>query len=268
VRFTVYTLFPGLIESYLEEALLARARRDGIVEVVTRDMRRFAGNRTGRVDDAPYGGGAGMVMRVDVAAAALAEARLDTPPPSTTVLLSPAGERLTQATVSELATLEHVVLVSGRYEGFDARVEGLVDREISLGDFVLMGGELPALVLIEAVTRLLPGALGDEDSHRQESFATGLLDYPEYTRPPVFDGVPVPDTLLSGHHAKVASWRRLSALRRTYERRPDLLPAAGLSDEELALVASWEREDAQPTVPDDDTDRVATATRHDDAGPD
>src|SRR5690606_30329578 len=204
----------------------------GIVEVVTRDLRRFAGNRTGRVDDAPYGGGAGMVMRVDVAAAALAEARSDEPPPTTTILLSPAGEPLDQDMVARLASQEHVLLLSGRYEGFDARVEDLVDHEVSLGDFVLMGGELPALALIEAVTRLLPGALGDADSHRQESFTTGLLDYPEYTRPPVFQGAEVPETLLSGHHGKVNQWRRISALRRTFERRPDLLASAQLSEEE------------------------------------
>lgn len=240
MRFTVYTLFPGLIESYLEEALLARARKAGIVEVVTRDLRRFAGNRTGRVDDAPYGGGAGMVMRVDVAAAAIAEAQADAPPPDETILLTPAGVRLTQALVGELSTRQHVVVLSGRYEGFDARVEGLVTREVSLGDYVLMGGELPALVLIEAVTRLLPGALGDADSHRQESFTTGLLDYPEYTRPPQFEGMPVPETLLSGHHANVAKWRREAALRRTFERRPDLLVAARLTAAERELVATWE----------------------------
>ena len=239
MRFTVYTLFPPLIESYLEEALLARARKAGIVEVVTRDLREFAGNRTGRVDDAPYGGGAGMVMRVDVAAAALAEAHDDQPPPDETILLSPAGERLSQALVSRLAALQHVVLLSGRYEGFDARVEGLVNRELSVGDFVLMGGELPALTVIEAVTRLLPGALGDADSHRQESFTTGLLDYPEYTRPPQFHGVAVPETLLSGHHGNVAAWRRREALRRTFERRPDLLDSAQLSEAERALVAAW-----------------------------
>jgi tRNA (guanine37-N1)-methyltransferase len=240
VRFTVYTLFPGLIESYLEEALLARARKAGIVEVVTRDLRRFAGNRTGRVDDAPYGGGAGMVMRVDVAAAALAEAGADSPPPDETILLTPAGERLSQGLVTELSTRQHVVVLSGRYEGFDARVEGLVTRELSIGDFVLMGGELPALVLIEAVTRLLPGALGDADSHMQESFTTGLLDYPEYTRPPRHEGVAVPDTLLSGHHGNVATWRREEALRRTFLRRPDLLATAQLSQAERDLIAAWE----------------------------
>src|SRR5690606_19668970 len=168
----------------LEEALLARALREGIVEVEVRDLRRFAGNRTGRVDDAPYGGGAGMVMRVDVAAAAVDEAMSDDPPPDEVVLLTPAGQRLTQGLVEELAGKRHVCLLSARYEGFDARVESLVTREVSVGDFVLMGGELPALCVVEAVTRLLPGALGDEDSHRQDSFAAGILDYPEYTRPP------------------------------------------------------------------------------------
>jgi len=244
VRFTVYTLFPGLVESYLEEALLARARRAGIVEVVTRDLRRFAGNRTGRVDDAPYGGGAGMVMRVDVAAAALAEAGEDAPAPDETVLLTPSGAPLTQDLVAELSTRAHVVLLSGRYEGFDARVEQLVTREVSLGDYVLMGGELPALVLIEAVTRLLPGALGDADSHRQESFTTGLLDYPEFTRPPEYAGLSVPDTLLSGHHGNVDKWRREAALRRTLERRPDLLASADLSAAERALVSAWTQEAA------------------------
>src|SRR5690606_14465418 len=163
VRFTVYTLFPGLVTPYLEEALLARAVREGIVGVEVRDLRRFAGNRTGRVDDAPYGGGAGMVVRVDVAAAAIDEAAADDPPPDEVVLLTPAGERLTQGLVAELATKRHVCLLAARYEGFDARVESLVTREVSIGDFVLMGGELPALCVIEAVTRLLPGALGDEE---------------------------------------------------------------------------------------------------------
>ncbi|HEX7000970.1 MAG TPA: tRNA (guanosine(37)-N1)-methyltransferase TrmD [Trueperaceae bacterium] len=237
MRFTVYTLFPSLVSPYLEEALLARAVREGIVHIEVRDLRRFAGNRTNRVDDAPYGGGAGMVIRVDVAAAALDEARRDEPPPDEVVLLSPAGQPLTQDLVSELATREHVCLLAGRYEGFDARVEGLVTREVSIGDYVLMGGELPALCVIEAVTRLLPGALGDEESHRQDSFQTGLLDYPEYTRPPEYRGMAVPEVLLSGHHGKVAQWRRREALRRTLARRPDLLDAAPLTDEDRAELA-------------------------------
>ena len=247
---TVYTLFPGLIDGYREEALLGRAIRSGVLELRTRDLRRFAGNRTGRVDDAPYGGGAGMVIRVDVAAAALAEAAADDPPPDETILLSPAGRPLDQALVEELATQRHLCLLSGRYEGFDARVEGRVTREVSIGDFVLMGGELPALCLIEAVARLLPGALGDADSHRHDSFATGLLDWPEYTRPAEFEGEGVPTVLTSGHHGKVAVWRRREALRRTWTRRPDLLGAARLTDDDRAFLAALERGDAPG--PDDD----------------
>jgi tRNA (guanine37-N1)-methyltransferase len=227
---TVHTLFPGLIEGYLSDALLAKAIQAGPLEVRVRDLRRFAGNRTGRVDDAPYGGGAGMVIRADVAGAALAESRVDAPPASETVLLSPAGAPLTQAHVERFATLEHLVLLAGRYEGFDARVETLVDRKVSLGDVVLMGGELPALALVEAVARLLPGVLGDADSHRQDSFTTGLLDYPEYR-------VGVPDVLTSGHHARVAAWRREQALRRTLARRPDLLETADLDDDDRAVLA-------------------------------
>lgn len=242
MRFTVYTLFPGLIAPYLEEALLARAVRQGLVEVELRDLRRFAGNRTGRVDDAPYGGGAGMVMRVDVAGQAVAELAQDDPPPDDIVLLSPAGEPLTQPLVQELAQRRHLALLSGRYEGFDARVERLVTREISIGDYVLMGGELPALVVMEAVARLVPGVLGDAESHQQESFTTGLLDYPEYTRPPSYQGLEVPEVLKSGHHGKVAAWRRLQALRRTFERRPELLERVPLTEEERALVAQWRAE--------------------------
>ncbi len=239
MRFTIYTLFPDLIAPYLEEALLARAVRLGLVDVHLRDLRRFAGNRTGRVDDTPYGGGAGMVMRVDVAGQAVAELAQDDPPPDEVVLLSPAGETLTQELVQELAAKQHVALIAGRYEGFDARTESIVTRELSIGDYVLMGGELPALVVLEAVARLLPGVLGDAESHQHESFSTGVLDYPEYTRPAEYEGLAVPEVLLSGHHGKVAAWRREQALRRTLERRPELLENAPLTEEERALVASW-----------------------------
>jgi tRNA (guanine37-N1)-methyltransferase len=232
MRFTVYTLFPQLIDAWRSEALIGRAVRNGLLELEARDLRRFAGNRTGRVDDAPYGGGAGMVIRVDVAAAAIAEARAETPPPDEVVLLSPAGTPLTQRTVEALAERRHLMLLCGRYEGFDARTEELVDREVSVGDFVLMGGELAALCLVEAVARLLPDVLGDADSHAQDSFTTGLLDHPEYTRPLVHEGRGVPEVLRSGHHAEVARWRRREALRRTLARRPDLLAAADLSDDD------------------------------------
>lgn len=237
MRVTLYTLFPGLITPYLDEALLARAIERGLLEVDVRDLRRFANTPTGRVDDAPYGGGAGMVIRVDVAAAAIAEVRAEVTagraaPTDEIVLLTPAGERLDQRAVERFAEQDHIVLLSGRYEGFDARVEHLVTREISVGDYVLMGGELPALTLIEAMARLLPGALGHAESHRHDSFSTGLLDHPEYTRPALHDGRGVPDVLLSGHHGKVAAWRREQALRRTLERRPDLLATADLDDDD------------------------------------
>ena len=235
MKVTIYTLFPGLITPYLGEALLARALERGIVELEVRDLRTFAGNRTGRVDDAPYGGGAGMVIRVDVVAAAVDEVNAGAPPDEI-VLLSPAGQALDQALVQELAGKDHLCLIAGRYEGFDARAETLVTREVSIGDFVLMGGELPALCLLEAITRLLPGALGDADSHRHDSFAGGLLDYPEYTRPASFRGLEVPEVLLSGHHGRVAAWRREQALARTHSRRPDLLEGAPLSEEERALL--------------------------------
>jgi len=265
VRITLYTLFPQLVTPYLGEALLGRAIARGLLEVETRDLRRFAGNRTGRVDDAPYGGGAGMVIRVDVAAAALREAAADTPPPDETVLLSPAGEPLTQRLVERFAGLSHLLLLSGRYEGFDARVERLVTREVSLGDFVLMGGELPALSVVEAVARLLPGALGDADSHRQDSFSTGLLDYPEYTRPLRFADEPVPEVLLSGHHARIDAWRRREALRRTLLRRPELLARAPLSDADRAVLAELAAQRATPEggeVPHDGPD----TGRDDEAG--
>lgn len=242
MRFTIYSLFPSLITAYLGEGLLSRALRSGILEVDARDLRRFAGNRTNRVDDAPYGGGAGMVIRVDVAAQAIDEVRAEAPPPDEVILLSPAGQPLTQGLVGELAQRRHLCLLSGRYEGFDARVEGLVTREVSLGDFVLMGGELPALCLIEAVTRLLPGALGDEASHAADSFSDSLLDHPSFTRPPEFRGLAVPEVLLSGHHGDVAGWRRREALRRTFDRRPDLLAFADLSNEERQLVDAWHLE--------------------------
>jgi len=247
MRFTVYTLFPQLIEAWRSEALIGRAVRSGLVELEARDLRRFAGNRTGRVDDAPYGGGAGMVIRVDVAAAAIDEARRDTPPPDEVVLLSPAGAPLTQRTVEALAERQHLVLLCGRYEGFDTRTEALVDREVSLGDFVLMGGELAALCLVESVARLLPGVLGDADSHAQDSFTTGLLDHPEYTRPLVHDGHDVPAVLRSGHHAEVARWRRREALRRTLARRPDLLDAADLNDDDRRWLAALRAEPARET---------------------
>lgn len=234
MKYTVLTLFPQLIRPWTKEALLGRAANAGLISFDVRDLREYAGNRHRRVDDTPYGGGAGMVIRVDVAARALAE--VTAPPPDETILLSPAGEPLTQRLAETLATKTHLCLLSGRYEGFDARTEGLVTREVSVGDFVMMGGEVAALALIEATARLLPGVLGDADSHAQDSFTTGLLDYPEYTRPLEFAGQGVPEVLLSGHHANVTRWRREQALLRTLARRPELLEGAVLSDAERRFL--------------------------------
>jgi tRNA (guanine37-N1)-methyltransferase len=234
VKYTVLTLFPQLVRPWTEEALLGRAANAGLISFDVRDLREYAGNRHRRVDDTPYGGGAGMVIRVDVAARALAE--VTAPPPDETILLSPAGEPLTQRLAETLATKTHLCLLSGRYEGFDARTEGLMTREVSVGDFVMMGGEVAALALIEATARLLPGVLGDADSHAQDSFTTGLLDYPEYTRPLEFAGQGVPEVLLSGHHANVTRWRREQALLRTLARRPELLENAALSDAERRFL--------------------------------
>ncbi len=237
MKYTVLTLFPQLIRPWTEEALLGRAAQAGLVSFDLRDLRAYSGNRHRRVDDTPYGGGAGMVIRVDVAARALA----DVPAPDETILLTPAGEPLTQPLVEHLATKRHLCLLSGRYEGFDARTEALVTREVSVGDFVMMGGEVAALALIEATARLLPGVLGDAESHAQDSFTTGLLDYPEYTRPLIYEDVGVPEVLLSGHHADVAAWRREQALLRTLQRRPELLERAELTEQDRQFLEAQKK---------------------------
>ncbi|HLR47364.1 MAG TPA: tRNA (guanosine(37)-N1)-methyltransferase TrmD [Deinococcales bacterium] len=240
MKYTVYTLFPELISAWRSEALLGRALQQGAVELDVRDLRSFAEPPHYKVDDAPYGGGAGMVIRIDIAEQALAEVRSATPPPDEVILLSPAGEPFTQELAHELSRKQHLCLLCGRYEGFDARLEERVTREVSIGDYVLMGGELPALVLMEATARLLPGVIGKTESHEQDSFSTGLLDHPSYTRPEVFDGAAVPGVLLSGHHARVEEWRRKQALTRTFLRRPDLLEKAELSEADREFLASLE----------------------------
>ncbi len=231
MKFTVFTLFPQLLTPWTTEAIIGKGVERGLLEFDLRDIRDVATDKHRTVDDTPYGGGAGMVMRVDIIAKALQNLNADE-----TVMLSPAGERFTQATALEFSQKSHVALLCGRYEGFDARVEALVTREVSLGDFVMMGGEAAAACIIEATTRLIPGVLGDEDSHRADSFSSGLLDYPEYTRPLEFDGVSVPDILRGGNHAAIRTWRRQQALRRTLERRPDLLPLAGLDATDAGLL--------------------------------
>jgi tRNA (guanine37-N1)-methyltransferase len=226
MKIEILTLFPGYFDSPLAESLLGKAIAAGRLEVVVTDLRAFAEGRHRPVDEAPFGGGAGMVMMAPVAAAAV-EARRDAPglPRAWTVLLTPDGERLDQSAVETLASRDRILLFCGRYEGLDerARQVGLFDQEISLGDFVLPGGESAALALTEAVSRLVPGVVGSSESLEDESFSRERLDYPHYTRPREFRGLAVPDVLLSGDHAKIRRWRRARSLERTRERRPDLL---------------------------------------------
>jgi tRNA (guanine37-N1)-methyltransferase len=222
VRIDVFTIFPEILEGPLRASLLGKAIESGVVDVRVHDLRAFATDRHRQVDDDSYGGGPGMVMKPEPVFAAVESLGAGG---MRVVLLSPAGRRLDQALVRELAAEPRLVLIAGRYEGLDERiVEGLPAQEVSIGDYVLSGGELPALVVIEAVTRLLPGVIGREESHERDSFgADGLLDHPHYTRPAEFRGMAVPDVLLSGNHAEIQRWRREAAREKTRRNRPDLL---------------------------------------------
>jgi tRNA (guanine37-N1)-methyltransferase len=219
MRIDVVTIFPRLVQDFARAGLLGRALSAGLLELHAHDLRRWSRDRHRSVDDEPYGGGAGMVMTPAPFFDAVDE--LGTPE-SHVVLLSPRGARLNQAAVERLATRDHLILLCGRYEGVDERVSELVDEEISIGDYVLAGGELPALVVVEAIGRLIPGALGNPSSLETESHARGLLEHPQYTRPADYRGLRVPDVLLSGDHGAVAAWREQQARRITTERRPDL----------------------------------------------
>ncbi len=226
MRVDVVTLFPELFDAPLRAGVIGRAVERGVLEVALHDLREHGLGRHRSVDDYPYGGGAGMVIRPEPLYAAVEPLRAAG---GVVILLDAAGERLTDGLARQLAGEPHLVLVCGRYEGVDERARGLADREVSIGDYVLTGGELPALVVIDAVARLVPGVI-EAQSHQDDSFADGLLEYPQYTRPEDFRGMGVPDVLLSGHHAEVDRWRRREALRRTLERRPDLLDTADLTD--------------------------------------
>lgn len=226
------TLFPAMLEGPLSESIPGRIRERGVAEIRVHDLRRWGLGRHRSVDDYTYGGGAGMVMRPEPVAAALDELRR---PGSTAILLDPAGPPFHQETALHLATLDHLILVCPRYEGVDERIRSLVDLEVSIGDYILTGGELAALVVVDAVIRLLPGAI-DAESTAEESFADGLLEYPQYTRPASFRGMDVPPVLVSGHHEAVRRWRLEQSLRRTLERRPDLLVDRTFSAEERAIL--------------------------------
>jgi tRNA (guanine37-N1)-methyltransferase len=240
MRVEVVTLFPDMVEGALKFGVLGRAIDRGLLSVGTEDPRRHTQDVHKTVDDRPYGGGPGMVLKPEPMLAAIRAAHARVPEGSPRIYLSAQGAVLGQRGVEELAGLPGFVLVAGRYEGLDERVVELgIDREVSIGDYVLSGGELPALVLIDAVARLIPGALGDERSSVEESFAAGLLDWPHYTRPEVFEGRAVPPVLSSGNHAHIAKWRLKEAVARTWQRRPDLMVKHDLSPEASRLLNEY-----------------------------
>ena len=246
MRFDVFTILPEVMEAYLQASMLRRAQSAGLLDVRLHNLREFAQDRHRTTDDQPYGGGGGMVMKPEPIFRGVESVLGDDLGRVPVILLTPQGERFEQGVARALADCSRVALICGRYEGVDERVRRhLATAEISMGDYVVTGGELPALIVIDAVTRLLPGALGDEDGAEDDSHAHGLLEYPHYTRPPVFRDWPVPAVLLSGDHARVAAWRRAQSLRRTLERRPDLLDAERLSPADRRLL------DPQPKDPED-----------------
>lgn len=224
------TLFPGMVEPALSDSIVGRARTRGIVDIRVHNLRDWAEGRHRVTDDTPFGGGGGMIMKPEPLVRCVESLRA---PGARVILLDPAGRRFTQAVARELAQAPHLVLLCGRYEGVDERVrEHLVDEELSVGDYVLSGGEPAALVVTDAIVRLLPGVLGDEDAPARDSFTRGLLEHPQYTRPEVFRGAAVPEVLRSGDHGRIARWRQLMSLWRTWQRRPDLLETADLTPEE------------------------------------
>ncbi len=244
MRFEVFSIFPDSLKPYLEISILQRAIENGLLEVQLHDIRLSTTDRHHTTDDTPYGGGGGMVMKPEPVFKAVEDV-LGSPVEYPVILLTPQGRVFNQQIAKELAQQPRLALLCGRYEGVDERIRThLVTDEISIGDYVLTGGELPAMILIDAVTRLIPGVLGDPDGAQDDSHASGLLEYPHYTRPVEFRGWRVPDVLMSGNHAEIARWRRRQALLRTRSRRPDMLEKTQLSEEDRKYLASLENEDS------------------------
>lgn len=241
MRFHIVSLFPEIFDSVLAASMLGKGQARGALEFVFYNIRDYALGKHRVTDDTPYGGGQGMLMKPEPLVAAI-EAAGTGPDRPRRILLSPQGKLLTQGGALALAELPEIVLVCGRYEGVDERVRAFVDDEVSIGDYVLSGGEIAALVVIDVVSRLVPGVLGCADSAREESFEGYLLEHPHYTRPPEFRGLRVPDVLLSGDHAAIARWRRQEALRRTFAQRPDLLTHAELTESERAFLSTLKKE--------------------------
>lgn len=244
IRFDVLSIFPEMFQSPLNYSLLKKAQDKGLIQFFFHNIRDWAQDKHKMTDDAPYGSGCGMVMKVEPVEKALNSVRKQELDPLV-VLMTPQGETFNQKIAAELAEKKQIIIICGRYEGVDERIrQHLTDREISIGDYILTGGELSAMVLMDAVSRLVPGVLGNEQSVEGESFSQGLLEYPQYTRPAQYKGWRVPDVLLSGNHAEIEKWRKMESLRKTYKKRPDLLEKTPLSDEDLIKLQKIKLEDA------------------------
>jgi tRNA (guanine37-N1)-methyltransferase len=237
MKIDIVTIFREMVEAGLAPGVVGRARQAGVLDIVVHNLRDFTADKHRVVDDVPFGGGPGMVLKPEPLFVAVETIVARRGNPDAVLLMSPAGRPFTQREAQRLAAMQHIVVLCGRYEGIDERVrEHVATEEISIGDYVLSGGELPALVVVDAVSRLVPGVVGDDQSVEADSFTRGLLDYPHYTRPADYRGHRVPEVLTSGHHGEIRNWRRREALRRTAERRPDLLATANLDDEERMLL--------------------------------
>lgn len=248
MRFDVFSLLPQVLQPYLDASILQRAIQNNLLEVYLHDIRSWTTDKHHVTDDTPFGGGGGMVMKPEPIFAAIEDV-LGSPPACPVILLTPQGRTYTQQIAQELSAHPRIALLCGRYEGVDERVrEHLVTDEISIGDYVLTGGEIPALLLIDSIARLIPGALGDPDGAQDDSFASGLLEYPHYTRPAEFRGWRVPAVLLSGNHAKIERWRRDQALLRTHRRRPDLLDRFELNKKDREFLKKLEQEEADDAM--------------------
>ena len=247
MKIDIVTIFPEMVEAGLAPGVVGRARQAGVLDIAVHNLRDFTTDKHHVVDDVPFGGGPGMVLKPEPMFVAVDTITVRRGRPNAVLLMSPAGTPLTQRVAQRLASLDHIIVLCGRYEGIDERVrEHVATEEISIGDYVLSGGELPALVVVDAVCRLVPGVVGDDASVEADSFMRGLLDYPHYTRPAEYRGHRVPEVLTSGHHGEIRKWRRRAALRRTEERRPDLLATAELDDDERSFL---QREGATAVAP-------------------
>lgn len=244
MRIDVLTLFPAMFDGVFTSSILGKAREKGLVELNTVNFRDYANNKHNTVDDYPYGGGGGMVLKPEPLFAAVEDVTSGLESKPRVILMCPQGEPFSQKKAEELAAERHLIFICGHYEGYDERIrEHLVTDELSIGDYVLTGGELPAMVVIDSVVRLLPGVLGNETSAVTDSFSTGLLEYPHYTRPASFRGWEVPEVLISGHHGNIEEWRRKQSLERTWKKRPDLLEGIGLTPKERRWLDEWEAQE-------------------------